>query len=337
MYREEEYREFLEKRGLSPEKINEYVEAVERAFEYFKTHNKDLVNGSVEDFHDYVRYLIRQNSNSYDELMAVGRYVYMLDLKETWIYYASILGGSTVYPSISERLSILAGEEYCEKVFDSISIPPLGSDPDKYPETTLELMKRLEEELPSEVYRKVLAGNHHRIPLENFTKYRKWLKELDGDVDRWLEKMHKSAVDELEDHLRNNKVWYEQVITRDIVEYVRCNQELLSGVRKGEWIYNQKFPYSPQDYLDASDTLMRRYYMCHCPLAREAVLDDEAEIPLDWCYCSAGFGKLRYDYAFGEETEVEVLESVFSGSDKCRFRIRIPENWIPESEKTENG
>ena len=48
---------------------------------------------------------------------------------------------------------------------------------------------------------------------------------------------------------------------------------------------------------------------------------------MEWCYCSAGYGKLRYDIAFGEETEVEVLESVFSGSDRCRFRIKISEKW----------
>ena len=70
---------------------------------------------------------------------------------------------------------------------------------------------------------------------------------------------------------------------------------------------------------------MKRFYMCHCPLARAAVLEDPPKIPMDWCYCSAGYGKLRYDVAFGEETDVEVLESVFNGSDKCRFRIRIPE------------
>ena len=51
------------------------------------------------------------------------------------------------------------------------------------------------------------------------------------------------------------------------------------------------------------------------------------EIPMEWCYCSAGYGKLRYDVAFGEDTEVEVIESVFSGSDKCRFRIKIPEKF----------
>ena len=53
----------------------------------------------------------------------------------------------------------------------------------------------------------------------------------------------------------------------------------------------------------------------------------EPDIPVDWCYCSAGYGKVRFDYVFGEETEAEVLESILGGSDRCRFRFKIPEKW----------
>jgi len=325
MYKIEEYRAFLEDRGMSPDEIQQYVEAVEKAEEYFEDKGKKITEGKVEDFREYVAYLIEQEENSYDDLMPLGRYVYMLDMKEPWIYYAAILGGESILPSIRERLSELAGEDVCETVFSMVDEPPLGSDPEEYPPATKQLMDQLEKELPQELYRKVLAGNHHRIPLEWFAKHKKWLEEHDRDIDGWLKWMHDLAVADLEEHLREDKVWFEQVITQDIVDMVKSNQELLAGVRKGDWIYNQKFPYAPQDWIDADEPLMKRYYMCHCPLARTAVLKGEPDIPMEWCYCSAGYGKLRYDIAFGEETEVEVLESVFSGSDTCRFRIKIPE------------
>ena len=327
MYKENEYREFLEHHGMETEKINKYVESVYRAIQYFKDNNLKLVDGSVKDFQEYVAYLMKEGINSYDELMAVGRYVYLLDLKEPWIYYAAILGGTSVYPSIRDRLSKIAGSDVCDIIFSQVDVPPLGSDPDKYPKATLQLMKQLNKELPPEVYRRVLAGNHHRIPVEAFFKQKEWLHKLDGDIDAWLKKIHDASVAELEEHYKKDKVWYEQVITQDIIDYVKNNQEILSGIREGEWIYNTKFPYAPQNYLEETDPRMKRFYMCHCPLARAAVLEDHPKIPMDWCYCSAGYGKLRYDVAFGEETEVEVLESVFNRSDKCRFRIRIPEKW----------
>jgi hypothetical protein len=150
---------------------------------------------------------------------------------------------------------------------------------------------------------------------------------MNGDINKWLKRIHDFAVADLEHHLKEDKVWYEQIITTEIVEYVKNNQEILSGIRKGDWIYNTKFPYTPEKYLDEKDPLLKRYHMCHCPLARESILTDTLKIPMDWCYCSAGYSKFRYDIAFDEETEVELLESVFSGSDKCRFRIKIPEKW----------
>ncbi|MCJ7731354.1 DUF6144 family protein [Candidatus Bathyarchaeota archaeon] len=327
MYKEAEYRGYLVGRGMSLEKIGKSVAYVEKAEEYFKKKGLKLTDGSVEDFRGYVSYLMKRGENSYDELAAVGRYVNLLDMKKVWIYYAGILGGNTVYPSIKERLTEIAGTEKCDAVFSGVDEPPLGSEPDAYPAATMQLMDMLGKELSPAVYRRVLAGNHHRMSVEAFMKHKEWLMELDGDVDAWLEKMHEAAVVELEDHLREDKVWYEQVITQGIVDYVKNNQELLAGIRDGEWIYNTKFPYAPQDYLDEKDPLMKRYYMCHCPLARAAVLSGEPDIPMDWCYCSAGYGKFRYDIAFGEETEVEVLESVFNGSDKCRFRFKIPEKW----------
>ena len=265
--------------------------------------------------------------NTEETLVDLGSYIYFSDMKEIWIYFASILGGRNILPSISERLAEIAGEGVRDKVFSEVNAPPLGSLPSAYCDATSSLMKQLSKELSPEVYRRVLAGNHHRVPVENFEKHKKWLNEL-GSIDEWLLRMHREAVEELEEYLREGKVWYEQVITPEVVEYVKNNQEVLAGVREGEWIYNTKFPYNPHEYLEEKDPLMKKYYMCHCQLAREAILKGEPEIPMEWCYCSAGYGKLRYDVAFDTETEVEVLESVFNGSDKCRFRIRIPKDIV---------
>ena len=69
---------------------------------------------------------------------------------------------------------------------------------------------------------------------------------------------------------------------------------------------------------------MRRYYACHCPLARAAILDGKVKIPAVFCYCSGGFEKFAFDNIFGEPAEVEMLESVLNGDERCRFAITIP-------------
>jgi hypothetical protein len=323
LQKEKEFTEYLVERGSSPEQVKAALDAVKEAAAYFEAEGKKLEKASVEDFKGYVQKLIDEGKNTEEALLGLGRYIYLLDMKEVWIYFAAILGGRNILPSISERLEEIAGEDARNRVFSEVRAPPLGSMPAAYCDATKSLMDALEKELSPEVYHRVLAGNHHRVNPDNFMKHKRWLEEL-GSVDAWLKKMHDEAVAELEHYLREDKVWYEQIITPEIVEYVKGNQEVLAGVRDGEWIYNTKFPYSPKEYLEETDPLMKRYYMCHCPMAREAVLAGTPEIPMEWCYCSAGYGKLRYDVAFGVETEAEVLQSVLDGSDTCRFRIRIP-------------
>jgi hypothetical protein len=327
LLKEKEFTEYMKDRGTSPERIEAAVKAVKAASSYFEAQGKEFEKSQVDDFQHYVSLLMETGGNTEETLVDLGRCIYFSDMEEVWIYFASILGGRNILPSISERLMEIAGEGVRDKVFSVVNAPPLGSPPSAYCHATSSLMKQLKKELNSEVYRRVLAGNHHRVPVENLERHKNWLNEL-GSIDDWLTRMHREAVEELEEHLREGKVWYEQVITPEVVKYVKDNQEVLAGVREGEWIYNTKFPYSPQEYLEEEDPLMKKYYMCHCPMAREAILKGEPEIPMEWCYCSAGYGKLRYDVSFNTETEAEVLESVFDGSDKCRFRIRIPEDII---------
>lgn len=323
MRRRKEFTEYLVERGVGLEQLEAALDAVEEAAAYFEAEGRKLGEASVEDFKGYVQRLMDEGGNTEETLVALARYIYFLDMKEAWIYFAAILGGRGILPSIAERLEKIVGKDVKEKVFNEVKTPPLGSTPAAYCGATKSLMDALEKELSPEVYLRVLAGNHHKVNPENFAKHKRWLEEL-GSVDAWLKKMHDEAVAELEHYMKEDKVWYEQVITPEIMEHVRGNQELLSGVREGEWIYNTKFPYSPAEYLKERDPLLKSYYMCHCPLAREAVLAGSPEIPAKWCYCSAGYGKLRYDVAFGAETEAEVLRSVLDGSETCRFRIRIP-------------
>lgn len=135
--------------------------------------------------------------------------------------------------------------------------------------------------------------------------------------------MHAEAVAELENYLREGRIWYEQEMTPEVVEYVRANQEILSAVRDGDRLYLTKIPYAGKEFLQAQDPVMKRYYACHCPLAREAILMQDVDVPPDWCYCSGGFQKVMFDVVFETDTEVELLESALAGDMRCRFAVKI--------------
>jgi len=321
---EKGFRESLRKRGLAEDDIEASVEAVREYEAHLEAKVSSLESMTVDDVKEYVSQLIAEGRNTMPRLRAIARYCYLVDAGDVYIYFTSILGGRTVLPSISERLAEIAGEEKRDAVFHGVEAPPLGAPPEEFPWVTGLLMERLISELDRGTYRRVLAGNHHRIPLESFAKHREWYREA-GSLDDYLKKVHDGAVAELQRFLDEGKIWYEQELTPEIVEYVRGNQEVLSGVREGDVIYMTKFPYAPREYLAETDPLMKRYHMCHCPLARAAILTGEPEISPEWCYCSGGFGKQKFDVVFGEETEVEVLEAAIGGDMRCRFAVKIPE------------
>ncbi len=325
--REKEFREYCRGRGLGEDDAESAVAAVLEYEGHLEARGASLESMDVDDVKEYVSLLISEGRNSMDRLLAIARYCYIAKKDDAYIYFTQIIGGRTVLPSISERLAQIAGEEKRDVVFEGVEAPPLGAPPEQFPRVTGLLMERLESELDQETRRKVLAGNHHRVPVEAFAKHKEWYREAES-LDQYLKKVHDGAVAELERYLEEGKIWYEQEITPEVVKHVRGNQEVLSGVRRGDRIYMTKFPYAPGDYLKETDPLMKKYYMCHCPLARASILTGETEVSPEWCYCSGGFGKQKFDVVFEEETEVEVLETVLGGDPQCRFSVKIPEGVV---------
>jgi hypothetical protein len=320
---EAEFRKYLKGRGLSAENVDFAVSAAREFEEYLGKEKTSLDSAGLDALKDYVSLLIRQGKNSMDRLVAVARYCSFAGKNDFFIYLASILNAVEVLPDIGDRLATIAGEEVRSRVFQGFELPPLGSPQDEYPRLTRKIVDRMETELPSEVCRKVLTWNYHGIPVEAF-KDKKERFEQAKSIDEFLKGEHLRLVEELTGHMKEGRIWFEQEITPEVVEFVRGNQEIQTGVRHGDRIYKTKMPFAPKQYLAEKDPVMKRYYGCHCQLVRTAIRDGEPKVSSMFCYCSGGFEKLSYDVVFGEPVEVELLESVLKGDTRCRFAIRIP-------------
>ena len=325
--REKEYSDYCRERGSTGEEIAAAILAVIEFESFLGGRGKTFVLATVEDLRDYVSALIEQQRNSEERLVAIARYSYLEKRNDLYVYLAAILGGSRVITSISDRLEALAGEDVRNLVFEGIESPPLGSTSEVQSPVVQVLVSRLESTLAPELCRNVLAGNHHGISVESFTEYRDWFN-CSESIDAFLVKVHEEAVKDLEQHMLEGRLWYEQEITSDVLEFVRTNQEILSAVRKKNRLFVTKIPYSPKDYLKEKDPLMKRYHACHCPLVRSSILVEDVRISPTWCYCSAGFEKLMFDVVFGEQLKVELLETVLGGDLRCRFSIEIPEGKV---------
>lgn len=323
-----EYSEFLRSRNMDDNAINTALEHVNDFEEYLMRDGRDIDSVQVQSVKRYFTAIIAEGKNSMQRFVDLARYFYITDQNEVYIYIISTISGREVLESISEKLASKVDTDCRDDVFEDIEAPPLGSPPDAYPGKTCLLANRLMK-LGSETCHDILADNHHGIPQESYNNPIRWFEESDS-IDDFLRRLHKERISVLQHHLDEGKVWFEQEITAEIIELVKGNQEILSAVRDGEYLYITKIPYSPKNWMNETDSVMKRYYACHCPLAREAIIMNGPDIPIDWCYCSGGFAKYMFDVLFGEPTEVEVLQSVLAGDTICRFRIKLPEKIIPD-------
>lgn len=318
----EDFRDFLMARGMDEAEVEAALLNVRHLRENLQERGEDIDHASVESVRDYFQLLIETGGNSMKRLVDLARYFYFRGQHDVYIYIVSTVSGREVLESISDKIVSEMGTDCQARVFDGLEPPPLGSPPELYVENTRKLVHRLLDEGDDTCHR-MLADNHHGIPRESFARFAE-IYEGTESIDEFLRELHRTRVSELEEHMREGKAWFEQEITPEVVELVRGNQEMLSAVRKGDYLYVTKIPYAPKDWLTEDDPLRKRYLACHCPLAREAILMEDSDIPMDWCYCSGGFQKRMFDVLFNEFTEVEVLQSVLAGDDRCRFRIRLP-------------
>ncbi len=271
---------------------------------------------------EYVAGLVAAGRNSPGNFAALAKYAKRAGNTTLFLYLDGLAAGREVLPSIAARLEQVAGTAAREQVFAGFRLPPLGSPRQALIDLTQEVLRRLGSAVGPETARQVLAGNHHGISGASFAPLR--LAYLEGGIDAALALRHRLLVQTLERHLANGEPWFEQVVTQAFVDHARANPEVAAGVREGDRIYFCKVPYSPQEYFDAQDPVQKRYFMCHCPLARESILDPAGTVDPALCHCSAGYTKVAFEIIFGSPVEVEVLESALAGDLRCRFAVRIP-------------
>jgi hypothetical protein len=169
---------------------------------------------------------------------------------------------------------------------------------------------------------RVMAGNNHRIPAEAFLEEKAFYDKA-PTLETYLKELHERQVATLQRFADEKKVWYEQIITQDVVDFVKQDQEIQSAVLKDGKLYTKKIPYDPVHFLQETDDLMKRYYACHCPFARENILSQATAIDPDWCLCSAGYSKFEFEVILGYELSIKCLANALAKDEFCRFEIDL--------------
>ncbi len=320
----EDFRDHLIKKGVSEGRAGSALANVAEFEDHLARSGSDIGNCDTASLDQYLATLISEGRNEAERLVDIARYCAFRSRPELFIHLATMINSYDILSLMEERLRLLYGRYKCEAVFHGFERPPLGTPTDAYPPLTARILHRMNEELSPEQVRGLLTWNYHEIPPGAFQAMKERY-EAAASIDEFLALEHGRLVDELKEHLRNGQAWYEQEVTQDFVDHVASDQRLQTGVRDGDRMICVKVPFDPKNYYRETDPQLRRYHYCHCPLARSALKDGRFLPSSSLCHCSAGFTKLPWDVIFEEDTEVEILETVLGGGDRCVFSIRIPQ------------
>ncbi len=316
------FRELLKKRKLAAKKIAAAVALAER-FEAFI----DSTGGKpdAETTWAFCEVLIREGQNTFDNLLALARYGQFIKNNAVYVAVLELLDGREAQGNLYRRVGELFGRELRDEVFAGIGVAPLGTPSTEKPGYMFPVLERLTNNVGRRAVEQLLSACLRDLPDEYYRNDRRAYVRA-RNIDTYLVAKHCSFVRTLRKCQKAGELFFAQEITDQVVEFVRQNQEIETGVRVGDTLYVTKIPYNAKRFLAEEEPLLRRYYACHCPWAREAIRTGTVAVDSIFCNCSGGFSKKPWEVIFGQTLRVEVLESALRGDMRCRFAIHLPEN-----------
>lgn len=321
--------ELYTKRDASKEQIDKAIKIITSLDEYCQKNDDKLDTIKLDSLKSFINTLIAANNNTAENLLALARYYHMIDNKAVYIYFTALFGSLGVIPQICQRIL----ERHPDlDVFKDYKEAPLGTDTKEMSTYTKAFMALLEAHFTEKEYTSLLAGNNHQIPREAMLP-EKELYEKAPSLDVYLKERHDRQVATLTRHMEENKIWFEQIITQEVVDFVASDQEVLSAKRDGDYLYVTKIPFDAKAYLESTNKEDKLYHACHCPFVREGLKDGTLDVNQNWCYCSAGFAKYPFEVIFDETLEIEMLETPLAGDLRCRFKIKLPDKVIASISK----
>ncbi len=324
---------FLSQRSFGKEVIASTVNDLQNFESFLEAQNKSLDEATTDDFYAYAEHLIQHKKNNAGSFVAILRYAYYKKNNQLYRNAMEVLDGSEVIHNLSERLTAEFGEETRNEIFGDSVEPPLGIRPQKKPEYMKPLIQRLEKKLGTQKCGEFLNHGLRDRYEESREPDRKKFLHL-KNIDAFLLAKRKEFMKQLGHHHKNGTLFFTQEITKDVIDYVNADPYIETGVREEDRIIIRKIPHMTKEYLAEKDEQKKKYYYCHCPWVKEALLIDSEPISGVFCNCSAGFYRAYWEIVLGQPVEVEVLSSLLRGDPLCSFAVHLPDNLL-EQEQTE--
>lgn len=325
----EGYINFLEARSLSENEIDQSVAMVARYEAYLRAgdRQKSLENSTKEDFQAFSAVMIEAGLNTYEHYVALARYGLFCDNNALYIAVLDLLDGAEALDNLYTKVAQEVGEEGRDAIFSGLERLPLGTPNSEKPAAMQTAVERLELNLDSESSERILGSGLRDLEddwyLEERTKY-----QACQTIDHYLDQKGKEFISQLEEIKASGKLFFNQEITDEVIDFVDRVPEIRQGVREGDILYEIKIPHMSKEYLSETDETKKRYYYCHCPWVKESLKSGSSDVPARFCNCSAAFHKKPWEVIFEQPLQAEIIESVLQGDLWCKIAIHLPERTV---------
>jgi hypothetical protein len=288
---------------------------------------------TAESAWEFSRVLIAERANTPANYLALARYCRYLRNDELFIAFFELIDGQEVAQNLYEKVEQQFGAGFRLTLYTGNPVAPIGTPTPEKPSHLLPIIGRMRVRLGSRTTAELLSHCLRDLPDDNYLHERRRYFEI-NDIDLFLRDRKSRFLARLEECRRDSRLFFAQHITDWVLDYVRMDPEIGGGQRQGNIVYETKIPYDTPRFLEATDPLMKRYYACHCPWAREAIREGSPALQPLLCNCSVGFHRKPWEIIFGCDVEAEVLESALLGDMRCRFAIHLPSHALmPSADK----
>jgi hypothetical protein len=314
-------RESLAKRGFDETQTEKAIETVYSFEEYLKSDSKKA--DDKDTLIQYCQRLIGESENTWHNIYSLALYGRLAGIEPLTINALELIDGAEAFGNLKVKLESELGETEARKYFDGVREPLLGESNSVRPEPMGTVIGRMVENLGQDRTKSMICNCLRDLDDSWYEADKKLFEECGKDIDKFIKARGDRFLAELETMKNEGRLYFTQPITDEVIEFVKTNPEIHYGVRDGNHYYDTKIPHQAAKMLAETDPVKRRYHYCHCPWVKESLKDGKSSVPPVFCNCSAGFHKRMWEVLLGHPVECEVLDTVLSGGDRCRFRVLL--------------
>ncbi|MFX0105870.1 MAG: hypothetical protein ACFE75_10285 [Candidatus Hodarchaeota archaeon] len=325
--KEKAFLKYLSTNNVSQEQATIYVSRLAEFNKFLEKNNNNIDSIPNGEIINYAEYLVENDGDLVlDLLRALFNYANFI---KKFDYIVEIIDISESYNAM-DNLYQRIGEQHSEKIrdeiFEDIKIPSLGVHPEKKPEFTKVVLRRLEEKIGKEKTIELLKPCLHGRP-GDIKKDREDFLRL-NDIDEFLKLKKQELIERLQKHQNEGTLEFAQYIDDEVLEFIKNTHSISPGIRDGNKIITTKMPYQTKKHIQSKDKKMKGFYSCYCPWIRGAIKNGtNQELFSQFCHCSAGYTKKYWDIIFDQSTNVEPIETPLTGGLLCKFAVHIPEKF----------